>query len=145
MGNTTKRNYNYMNNERGFIFPFTLVTVTIIFLVLTTLVSRFEREIVMTNNLQNQFIIESLFSLATNHKETNLFKEETLPNRKTYDFPQGKVTISYTPFDEYFQIQFLIDTTNGKQYTIYQSHFWKESQDEIDEKNNKIINYEHFK
>lgn len=51
-----------MNNERGFIFPFTLITVIILFLVLLTIVVRFKHEIIMTENIQDHYKFESLFA-----------------------------------------------------------------------------------
>lgn len=121
-----------MNNDKGFIFPLTLITVTILFLVLTTLVLRYEKELIMTNNLQNQYLIESLFSLAVNKKEINFIKSTDLPPTKTYDFNQGQVTISYTAFHSQFGIQFLITLKDRTQYTIYQTYPWAKDADDKD-------------
>lgn len=122
-----RRNYKFMSDEAGFIFPFTLITITIIFLVLITLTTQFKNELVMTDNLQNQFIIESLFSLALNKKKSNIYKDTPFPSKKTYHFPQGQVTISYTIFDKYLWTQFLISTNDEKEYVLYQSNMWDES------------------
>lgn len=122
-----KRNYKYMIDQKGFIFPFTLITITIIFLVLMTLINRFEKEVAMTHNLQNQFVIESLFSLALSEKETTIRKDAIFPPSEVYHYPQGQVTISYTPFDTFLRSQFLISTNNQKQYVLYQSDPWDES------------------
>ncbi len=121
-----------MNNDKGFIFPLTLITITILFLVLTTLVLRYEKELIMTNNLQKQYLIESLFSLAVNKKEINFIKSTDLPPTKTYDFNQGQVTISYTAFHSHFGIQFLITLKDRTQYTIYQTYPWAKDADDED-------------
>lgn len=123
-----------MNNNKGFIFPLTLITMTILFLVLTTLVVRYEKELIMTNNLQNQYLIESLFSLAVNKKEKNLIKGTDLPPTKTYDFNQGQVTISYTAFHSHVSIQFLITLKDHTQYTMYQTYPWAENTDDADKR-----------
>lgn len=119
-----------MNNQKGFVFPFTILTLTIVFVLLTTLITRFEREIIMTNNVQNQFIFESLFVLAVDKKETGFAKEDKLPPSKTYMFEQGQVTISYTPYPTEFRVQFKMATNDKKKYSIYQSYPWKESIDD---------------
>lgn len=114
-----------MNNERGFIFPFTLITVIILFLVLLTIVVRFKHEIIMTENIQDHYKFESLFALAEHHKETSFSKGSALPTQKVYHFPQGDVVITYTSAHAHFTIQYTMMLNNGKQYSVYQSYHWE--------------------
>lgn len=128
-----RKNSKYMNNQKGFIFPFTLITVMILFLVLLTTVSRFEHEITMTKNIQDHFIFESLFSLAEPHKETTFSKDSTLPESKTFSFPQGTVVMTYTSTYSQFSIQYSMSLNNGKEYSVYQSYQWESIIDDNDD------------
>jgi len=120
-----KRNFNCMNNQKGFVFPFIVITVMILFLVLLTIISRFKHEVTMTENIQDHYIFESLFALAEHHKETSFSSENDLPDPKIYQFPQGDVAITYTSAHTQFTIQYTMTLNNGKEYSVYQSYHWE--------------------
>lgn len=124
---------NYIRNESGFILPFTVLTITIVLFSLTTLLFLYEQEMIMTANIKDQFVIESLFSLAQYEKITNLTEDEPLPEPLTFNFSQGTVHMRYQPMTTYFRIYYDIETTNGGFYSLYQIYPWDLKQEEVNE------------
>lgn len=115
------------------IFPFTIVVITIVMIALMSLTYRYEKESIMTYNLRNQFTIESLFSLVEVNLEIHFKKDEQLPDKETYEFPHGTITVSYVPKSSYFRIHYYMTTNNGSEHSINQSYHWIDEDKGIDE------------
>lgn len=122
-----------MSRKNGFIFPFTIITITIVLFALSTLTFLYEQEVRMTANIKEQFVIESLFSLGQPHAATELKINEPLPEDETFLFSQGAITLSYFPHHSYFRITYEIETTNGATYSLYEAYPWAEEIDQADE------------
>lgn len=127
------KSYSGMSKNDGFFLPLTVVTITIVLFALMTLTSLYEQEIRMTSNLQDQFVIESLFTLARVHAKTELAKSESLPPHETFKFTQGNVTHSYYANNSHYRIIYEVETTKGAAYSLYETYPWAEENNSVEE------------
>lgn len=104
-----------MNNQRGFILPYTLFIATIVLLIVMTNIITYNQNIQITYNYMEQIKIQTLFQMGREK-----FKQEVttleINNKVAYDFPHGHVVIDYTTTETEYHLYFLIYTENDSVY-----------------------------
>lgn len=109
----------FMNNEKGFIFPFTLFIITIILLTISLNISSYQYDIKLSKKALEQTEIESLFQMARTSLRNEDIDSFTTDTIKEYSFPNGTVlTIINKIEDDNVHITFDIITKNDSKSII---------------------------
>lgn len=108
-----------MNNTSGFMLPYVLLIVSIIFIVATANINIYEQEIEITEQYIEQLKVESLLQMAHDkfRNEHSSIKADRLTVE--YDLPSGLVIVSYTIVEEKLKhLHFEIFTDKQSHYTF---------------------------
>lgn len=116
----TESVFGFMNNQRGFVFPFVLFTITIILLSITVSISLYQYDIELSKKAVDQYNIESLFQMARkslmDDEEFRLLNENT---QRNYKFPNGEVTVTISKVQkDYIHATFRIKTNQDSHFIM---------------------------
>ncbi|WP_087971672.1 hypothetical protein [Oceanobacillus rekensis] len=79
-------------NEDGFILPYVLFIISLLFLLITANINHYQREIEITDRHIQQVRIETLFQMGREKVKSEI-EHIQLNDTLTYDFPNGEVRI----------------------------------------------------
>lgn len=108
-----------MNNESGFVLPYVLFIITIVFIVITTSISMYKREVEMSDHFITQLKIETLIQMSHQKLKEDYSLLELDSTNAEYIFIDGMVKLVYKRLDEeLYRLQFYIETETGYSYTV---------------------------
>ncbi|MCG3418710.1 hypothetical protein [Oceanobacillus jordanicus] len=95
-----RRSYGTMTNERGFILPYVLVVLSIIFLLLFHGTAGYRNELHMTDMQMEQTRIETLFQSSRQLLIEEIKVTGNVTDHASYHFPHGEVFINIERINE---------------------------------------------
>lgn len=102
-------------NEKGFILPYVLFIITLLFLLITTNTNHYQREIEITARHIQQVKMETLFQMGREKVKSEI-EHVQLNDTLIYNFPDGRVRIKITALgDGYSELLFNI-TSNSNEH-----------------------------
>src|SRR5690625_2885206 len=103
-------------NESGFILPYVLFLITIIFIVLTANIHIYKQETYNTHHHLEQLKIETLVQMGIMTFKNDYMDKNIQTNEVTYTFPDGTVDISFVPKELNEHLLHIRAQTNDNSY-----------------------------
>lgn len=102
-------------NEEGFILPYVLFIITLLFLLITANINHYQREIEITARHIQQVKMETLFQMGREKVKSEIEHVQS-NDTLTYNFPDGRVQIKITALEAgYYELLFNI-TSNSNEH-----------------------------
>ncbi|MEC5422261.1 hypothetical protein QGM71_02005 [Virgibacillus sp. C22-A2] len=110
----------FISNEKGFVLPYILFIITLVFIFLTSNISTYKNEIKMTENHLEQVIIETLYQMGHTKLKEEFVTNNYHATQISYSFPDGLVNINLTPLTQTkYRLEFNITTTKRSVYNLF--------------------------
>lgn len=84
-----------LTNEHGFLLPYVLLIILLVFIIVTANIKIYNNEIQMMEHMTEQIKVETLLQMACMKYKNSITNEEDYPSSSFYTFPSGEVKVSY--------------------------------------------------
>ncbi|WP_044896046.1 competence type IV pilus minor pilin ComGG [Aeribacillus alveayuensis] len=103
-----------MKNEKGYIFPLTIVLSLFIFFIIMANVSIYVRDIQFYKDTQEFFALENLMMLAVQHSSNHLVNRK----KETLSLPTGNISYIVNEMDDgLIKVSITCETVNNTTYS----------------------------
>lgn len=92
-----KKQYHFIKSEQAFFLPLVLVSSLIIILIITTFITMYHSEIMMTENLIHNLKVDTVIQMSLEQFKMDFYDLNESKGNLYYTFPNGKkVNLQYT-------------------------------------------------
>src|SRR5690625_7303494 len=85
-----KRYFQFIISERGFTYPFIVLIISLILIVLFKSIEQYKQDIIMTENHLEHLRFDTIVQMSLDHLKRDLSQDKELKN-VFYAFPEGEI------------------------------------------------------
>jgi len=114
----------YTKRSDGFVFPYVLFFIAVIFILFHTNLAMYQNERTLTENSIEQLRMETLFQMSQQETKTQFSRTRpsSTSGTQAFQYPDGNVTIHYKEkYETLYHALFKITTTKGSYHTFSQT------------------------
>jgi len=110
-----KRDFQFIISERGFTYPFIVLIISLILIVLFKSIEQYKQDIIMTENHLEHLRFDTIVQMSLDHLKRDLSQDKELKN-VFYAFPEGEANIKLHKLskDEFLYELYITTKNNSK-------------------------------